>query len=198
MRARRSNAAACDIHVEIVRTLEQFTEVVALRAVVFMGEQDCPFEEEFDGNDLVAATHLIARIDGRAVGAVRIRWFAEFAKLERALVLADYRTGPVMKALVRRTVDLCERRGYARLLGHVQERLLGYWKFTAGFRERPNRPRFQFSDCRYVEVERALTPSQDAIGLASPPLILLRPDGDWDRPGVLDRSAARPAAAWSR
>ena len=40
-----------------VRTLEDYQKMAAIRAAVFMSEQDCPYEEEFDGNDL-CATHL--------------------------------------------------------------------------------------------------------------------------------------------
>ncbi|MEB3904248.1 hypothetical protein OSH39_02650 [Mycobacterium ulcerans] len=36
-------------------------------------------------------------------------------------------------------------------------------------------------------------PRSDAITLASDPYLLLRPEGAWDDPGVLERSAARPA-----
>ncbi|HCX10824.1 MAG TPA: GNAT family N-acetyltransferase, partial [Hyphomonas sp.] len=54
----------------------------AIRSAVFLSEQDCPYEEEFDGNDF-CATHLLLKAKGRPVGTLRIRWFAEFAKLER-------------------------------------------------------------------------------------------------------------------
>ena len=33
----------------------------------------------------------------------------------------------------------------------------------------------------------------DALGFDTDPMVLLRPEGDWDRPGILDRSAGRPA-----
>jgi hypothetical protein len=37
-----------------------------------------------------------------------------------------------------------------------------------------------------------LEPSQDAITLDSGGYVILRPEGDWDRPGILEISAARP------
>jgi hypothetical protein len=49
------------------------------------------------------------------------------------------------------------------------------------------------SDHEYIEVERRLTPPADALTIDSDPLVLLRPEGLWDRPGVLDRSVNRPA-----
>ncbi len=36
-----------------------------------------------------------------------------------------------------------------------------------------------------------LEPSDDAITLDSDPYVILRPEGDWDRPGVLDVSSDR-------
>jgi hypothetical protein len=36
-----------------------------------------------------------------------------------------------------------------------------------------------------------LEPGPDAITLDSDPYVIIRPEGDWDRPGVLDISAAR-------
>ena len=59
---------------------------------------------------------------------------------------------------------------------------------------RENRPRFFFSEHGYTELEFDLTPAADAISIDSDPLVLIRPEGEWDRPGVLDRSAAMRAA----
>jgi hypothetical protein len=36
-----------------------------------------------------------------------------------------------------------------------------------------------------------IDPGPDAITLDSDPYIIIRPEGDWDRPGVLDASAGR-------
>lgn len=180
-----------NVEVSIARRIEDLMEVFALRSIVYMGEQSCPYEEEFDGNDLVAATHLIARRGREPVGAMRIRWFADFAKVERVAVRADQRGGEVAGALIQKAIELVERKGYCKILGHIQARLLPYWKRAGRVRERPGRPRFVFSEFEYVEVERDLTPPPNAIGLDTPAMVLLRPEGDWDRPGVLDRSQAR-------
>ena len=34
-----------------------------------------------------------------------------------------------------------------------------------------------------------------AITLDSDPYVIIRPEGDWDRPGVLDMSAGRPVSS---
>ena len=48
-----------------------------------------------------------------------------------------------------------------------------------------------FSDFSYTEMVFDIEPGPDAITLDSDPYVIIRPEGDWDRPGVLDRSAGR-------
>lgn len=187
--------ARTPIVVDVVRTLDELAQVVALRGIVYMGEQDCPFEEEFDGNDLCGATHLVARIGRAPVGSIRMRWFADFAKLERAAVLPRYRESGVAHALWEASAALAARKGYRRMLGHIEPALLGFWEKCAGFRLREGRAAFRFSDREYVEVIAELPARADAIGIDAPPLVLLRPEGAWDERGVLDESAGRGARA---
>ena len=52
-----------DIEVRVVRSLDDLQKVNILRAITYMAEQACPYDEEFDGNDLTA-THLIGFVDG--------------------------------------------------------------------------------------------------------------------------------------
>lgn len=181
------------IVVDVVRTLDQLPQIYALRGIVYMGEQDCPFDEEFDGNDLSGATHLVAKIGREPVGAIRIRWFAEFAKLERAAVVRRYRESGVARALWEASAAIAARKGYRYILGHIEPRLLGFWERCAGFRLREGRAAFRFSDREYVEVVAELPARADAITLDAPPMTLLRPEGAWDAPGVLDESVERGA-----
>jgi predicted GNAT family N-acyltransferase len=181
------------VTVSVAHTLDDLMQAISIRAVVYMGEQACPYDEEFDGNDLAGATHLIARIGRQAVGVVRLRWFCGFAKLERLTVLPSYRGGAVPRALLEAAFELAAKKGYRRIMGHTQVRLAPLLKRLANVSVRKGRARFTFSDHEYVETIRALTPPHDAISIDSDPLVLLRPEGAWDRPGVLDQSAARPA-----
>jgi hypothetical protein len=93
--------------------------------------------------------------------------------------------------LSRSAFSHAERKGYKRLMGHAQARLVPFWKRYFGGRLRAGRTPFAFSDYDYVELEFDLTPPADAITIDSDPMVVLRPEGEWDRPGVLDRSAAR-------
>jgi hypothetical protein len=56
---------------------------------------------------------------------------------------------------------------------------------------RPERATLAFSDHEYVEVEKFIPKHEAAIHVDTDPMILLRPEGEWDLPGVLDRSNHR-------
>lgn len=182
------------VDVYVARSLDDMHVVFALRALVYMGEQNCPFEEEFDGNDLAGATHFIAKIGAEPCGVCRVRWFAAFAKLERVCVTRKRRHGPVVRALWRAVADVAARKGYARVLGHAQLSLLPLWGRIGGFVQRFERPAFAFSGLEYVEGVAPLPTRVDALDLETPALTLLRPEGDWDQPGVLEAGGADIAA----
>jgi predicted GNAT family N-acyltransferase len=179
-----------EISVDVARSLDAVVMALTLRGVTYLGEQGAPYEEEYDGNDLVAASHLIARVGSEPVGVLRMRWFAGFAKVERASVLPGFRRHGVMRRLMSEALRYAARRGYRHVLGHAQLERVNYWR-THGFRIRRDRPKFVFSDYEYVEIERVLQPPPNAISINSSPLLLIRPDGDWDRPGPFDRSLDR-------
>jgi predicted GNAT family N-acyltransferase len=181
------------VTVTVARTLDDLMQVMSIRSVVYMGEQFCPYEEEFDGNDIAGATHLIARIGSQPVGTVRLRWFADFAKLERLTVMPHCRGGTVPRSLLDGAFELAAKKGYRQIMGHTQVRLAPVLMRLGKVKVRAGRDRFTFSDHEYVETIRELTPPEDAVTIDSDPMVVLRPEGAWDLPGVLDRSACRPA-----
>ena len=176
------------LFVKVVSTSEGFQCCVAIRAVVFIGGQDCPYAEEFDGNDL-CASHLLCYIGQEPAGTLRIRWFSQFAKPERLAVQARFRGMGVAAALVAEAKELCRRKGYRYLYGHAQLRLLSFWH-RQGF-ARHSALVFHFSDHEYVEIGCELEPSPKAITLDLPPLAIIRPEGSFDVPGVLEESQDR-------
>ncbi|MBV8977653.1 MAG: GNAT family N-acetyltransferase [Alphaproteobacteria bacterium] len=171
-----------------VATADQMTKALAVRAAVFMIEQKCPYEEEFDGNDY-AGTHVLGTVDGEPAAVMRIRYFAGFAKLERLAVLPRFRKTLVTHAVIETAIELARRKGFRRMYAQAQTRLHSFWK-RYGFRRRDRK--FCFSDFEYVEIEAEFPPHPQELSMDSDPIVLIRPEGDWDRPGVLDRSAARP------
>ena len=59
------------ISIRIARDPNDLMLVTAIRAAVYLAEQDCPIEEEFDGNDLVAA-HFIGFIGAEPAACLRV------------------------------------------------------------------------------------------------------------------------------
>lgn len=178
-----------ELTAKIVTTAEELMQVFAVRAAVYMSEQQCPYEEEFDGNDY-CGTHILGLVDGRPAGCVRIRWFADFAKAERMTVLKPYRGTGMCELMSQRAFDLVSRKGYRRYHVHAQRRLMGHWE-KYGMRATSNKI-FHFSDHEYVAMVLELEPPENAITMDTDPMILLRPENDFDCPGVLERSAERP------
>lgn len=77
----------------------------ALRRIVFIEEQSVPAAEELDGRDS-EALHLLARLDGVAVGCARLLIEGETGKIGRVCVLSDYRGHGVGAALIRAALDM--------------------------------------------------------------------------------------------
>lgn len=193
MMAAQINHSGHELRIEMVRNLNDYMKVVAIRSSVFLAEQDCPYDEEFDHNDL-SASHLIAYLRNEPVATLRIRWFASFAKIERVCVMKHVRGGALVKLLIETAVEMIGRKGYRHVLGYIQKRLVPFWK-QLGFHPRDGRDGFRFSDYEYVECFRELAARNDAISIDSDPYVVMRPEGEWDRASVLDHSAARPAVA---
>ena len=181
------------ISIRIARDPNDLMLVTAIRAAVYLAEQDCPIEEEFDGNDLVAA-HFIGFIGDEPAGCLRVRFFGEFAKIERLAVRHQFRRSRISFTLVLASFEYIKRKGFKKVYGHAQDRLVNFW---AHFGAKPlggNR-KITFSDFSYTEMVLDIEPSADAITLESDPYVIIRPEGDWDRPGVLDLSSTRAASS---
>lgn len=180
------------LEITVCRTMDDLMKAMSVRTLVYMGEQACPYEEEYDGNDFAGATHLLLRRNGEPIGTLRIRWFADFAKVERVCVRKEYRRGRATLMLIQAAKKLAERKNYRNILGYGQVRLISFWQqyFNARIRDREG---FVFSDHDYVEMVVEGMPPANALTLDSDPMVLLRPEGAWDEAGVLDHSTDRAA-----
>ncbi|WP_172891541.1 GNAT family N-acetyltransferase [Cohaesibacter sp. ES.047] len=170
--------------ITVVHEISDLMKVAAIRSAVYIGEQSCPYAEEFDGNDF-AATHLLAYVDDEPVGCMRLRFFGDFAKLERLAIRKEYRSSRVAFQLVRASVDLCRAKGFRRIYGHARKDLLHFWKHF-GFNVKGSATEFDFSGIDFVEMLDEIHPTNDAISLTDSPYRIIRPEGQWSRPGVLE------------
>jgi predicted GNAT family N-acyltransferase len=177
------------ISIRIARDPNDLMLVTAIRSAVYLAEQNCPLDEEFDGNDLVAA-HFIGFIGDEPAACLRVRFFGEFAKVERLAVRHQFRRSRISFRLVQASVEYLKRKGFRKIYGQAQDRLVDFWAHF-GAKPLPSNRKITFSDFSYTEMLLEIEPSADAITLESDPYVIIRPEGDWDNPGVLDRSAAR-------
>tara|TARA_R110001599_G_scaffold353639_1_gene594486 strand:- start:1391 stop:1825 length:435 start_codon:yes stop_codon:yes gene_type:complete len=87
------------IRVKKVENQEELNQAFAIREKVFIEEQLCDREEEFDEFD-AEATHFIAYYQGEPAGTSRYRTTKKGVKLERFAVYEEYRGKGVGKRLV--------------------------------------------------------------------------------------------------
>jgi predicted GNAT family N-acyltransferase len=170
----------------LARNIEQIFQVFSVRAATYMAEQFCLYSEEFDGNDFVA-THFLGTMNGDPAGCVRLRFFNGFAKLERLAVRAEYRHSRLAYQLVRAALEHCRQKGYSRILGHSRLDLVRFWR-VFGFKQIEEKPLFAFANVQYAEILLEMDPPVAAIDINVDPMIILRPEGAWDRPGPFETS----------
>lgn len=183
------NSGKKGIGITVARTFDDLMRVAAIRNAVYIGEQQCPYDEEYDGNDL-SATHLLAYIGDEPVGCMRLRFFADFAKFERVAIRTEFRKSRAAIQLVQAGLKFCQKKGYRQVLGHAQSRLENFWT-RFGFRPLEGREHFIFSDYDYIEMVAELERDPDAVALGADPYLMIRPEGRWHIPGILEGSAAR-------
>jgi predicted GNAT family N-acyltransferase len=182
-----------DICVRVVRSLDDFHKISILRAITYMAEQTCPYDVEFDGNDL-CALHLIACENGEPVGTLRLRFFSDFCKVERVCIDPRRRGGAILVHLMAHAFEIAARKGYRRMLAHMQTRLEEMWGHVMECRVVDREQRFDFSGFSYLTLEIPLPDHPDAIRFDADPFVLLRPEGEWDAPGILDPRSPLAAA----
>ena len=180
----------------VARSMEDLFRVMSIRSAVYIAEQDCPYEEEFDGNDL-SATHLIGYVGDEPAATLRLRFFADFVKMERLAVRHEFRNSRIAFQIVRAGIELARVKGYRRLYGHARKEIASFWA-RFGFRTFEGGNELVFSDHDYVEMVMEIDRHPHAITIGVNPYVIVRPEGRWHEPGVLERSAVRPVSRPTR
>jgi predicted GNAT family N-acyltransferase len=186
----RENAGEKEFSITVARTIEDIMKVVSIRSAVYLAEQECPYSEEFEGNDF-SGTHLLGYFGHEPIGCLRIRYFAEFAKLERLAVRKEFRQRQYAIEIIRAGIELCRLKGYSRIYGQTQKRLLPFYR-KFGFRPLEGGRELVFSDFDYLEIVLDVSRHPHAVSIGIDPYVIIRPEGRWHMPGVLERSASRP------
>ena len=117
------------IKVKKVRDSKDLETAYSIRRVVFVDEQNCAPEVEWEFEE--ESTHFLALIDHVPAGAARWRQTEKGYKLERFAVLKEFRGRGVGQAMVKAVLlDLPSDADYIYL--HAQVSAVGFYK-TFGF-----------------------------------------------------------------
>jgi hypothetical protein len=179
------------IRCEVVTTYEQMLHAYAIRSIGYMEEHGVKARQCFDGNDY-QATHMIVYAGDEPIGALRIRWFKDFAKLERTAFRKEYRNSHVLKTFAHFVFDHVARKGYEKVITHAQPKYARLWRIILGFKNAEGKQPLYFDGHEepYTELVKDLVPPPNAISVSSDPAILFRVEGSWDAPSVYETAAA--------
>lgn len=119
------------INVHAVRNGREWREVKHIRTRVFIEEQACPPELEWDEHE-TTSRHLIGYVDGTPAATARWRTVSHgdrlVAKLERFAVLPEYRGQGHGRSLVEQVLDDARLAGFDAYLIHAQEYLEDFYR----------------------------------------------------------------------
>ncbi len=111
----------------VVRSFDEAIAVFAVRSIVFVEEQNCPYAIEVDGQDW-SATHILGEVDGEPVAAGRLRFLGEWVKFERLAVRKAYRGRGYGGDLLEFMKTVARDRGYCNFKMHAQTQALEFYR----------------------------------------------------------------------
>lgn len=172
------------IGIKLVHSVDELLKVMAIRAASYLSEQDMPYEEDADGNDLCAA-HLIGYIGKEPAATVRLRFFADFCKIERLAVMPRFRGSSIGPRMVRAGIEYGRDKGYERFYGQAEKAAFSIWQ-RVGFVPR-NGPGLSYMTERvYHEGDLVVARSPHAITPYAGADTIVRREGEWHLPGPFE------------
>ena len=119
-----------DLVVRLANLSEEFSQIKAIRKVVFQEEQGVEEALEFDGKDEICE-HLIAYLDNLAVGTARIRYIDDkTVKIERLAVLSTARGQGIANKIMEEALLIIAGKDIAEVVINAQEYVKNfYYKF---------------------------------------------------------------------
>lgn len=119
-----------DFTIRPISSESDWIEAKRIREVVFIEEQGCPPEEEWDEWE-ESARHFVLLLGPDVVGTARWRAYSSgehpAAKLERFALLANVRQKGLGKALIAAVLEDAQRAGFTRFVLHAQHHLTGLY-----------------------------------------------------------------------
>jgi predicted GNAT family N-acyltransferase len=104
---------------------QEFTQIKAIRRLVFQIEQGVDPALDFDEQDQTSE-QIVAYLDNQPVGTARIRyWDKKTAKIERLAVLSTARRQGIGKKIMEKALDVVAKRNIQEVLIYAQEYVRG-------------------------------------------------------------------------
>jgi hypothetical protein len=175
--------AATNIRTVVVTNAEQLAHAYAIRSICFMEETGLTAYQAFDGNDF-QATHIVIYAGDEPVGSTRIRWFSDFAKIERTAFRKAHRNARTLRICAEFVFAHVARKGYSRLITHANEKFARVWVKILGFEEVDKPLVYAEGQEPHKELVKRLNVPNDAITSESPPNVLFRIEGSWNSPST--------------
>ena len=188
----RSGATYHGLEIRLASSVDELIMCMNLRAAAFLGREGEPYHEEYDGNDLSSAAHLLALDDGVPVGTMRIRILdaadGGVATWQRFASIPTGRLAmKVLLALAEAARDYTIYKGVELVVGEVADpRLLRFWE-RFGF-YRVNADPVYYNGSAYHPIEARF--SRNSLPAADPGAHEAEAFYSW-------RFAGRPSAASS-
>ena len=120
------------IIIKKISTNKELKQALRIRIRVFVREQGVPADIELDDDDK-RALHLLAFLEGRAVGTARIVMRGGQAKIGRMAVLKTHRRKKVGKKLLTCAISTAKKQGAEKIYLHAQVAVIKFYE-SAGFR----------------------------------------------------------------
>ncbi len=170
--------------IKIVENEEEKFKSMLVRGIVYMHEQQCPYNEEFDLNDF-SASQVIGLIHDEPVLTARIRYFTDFIKIERIAIRPEYRGNGYAHNLLSFILNFGRRKGYGIFYLHAQLKMQRFYE-KYGFKLTGSQ--FGFSSYEYCEMvlHDAFENSEPYKYIGNDPMLLNRPENRPSAPGPLE------------
>lgn len=106
----------------ICESIDDVMKCIAVRCIVFCGEQNISYQLERDEHD-AAAIHVLGSIDSEPVAAARMRYLNGYAKLERICVRAPWRGRQYGLGITQFMIDQARQQGFNTFKLNAQSHL---------------------------------------------------------------------------
>lgn len=161
----------------VVNNPTDYQKVIAIRSIVFMGEQDLPYSVEFGPNEF-CNTHILATLDGELAGTVRIHQFHDFAKLERMAVMPEFRETKLPEMLRNKALEICAAKGIGKIYALCRPELLSHWA-DFGYQRIENVPNLKVSNMDLIPILVQIDEARDILKFTDHPERLIDQEGEW-------------------